>query len=56
MDALKQIFFFCKRLTNHTVDEEAELESVTRSPIVTGAPLGASGYNPVNLRGLSVSV
>ena len=56
MDSLRDFRRDEELVPDVNVDEEAELESVTRSPIVTGAPLGASGYNPVNLRGLSVSV
>jgi hypothetical protein len=48
------LFYVCKRLTNYTVTK-TELQSVTRPPIVTGAPLRGSCCNPVNLRGLNVS-
>ena len=41
-----------ERLTNHTVNEDAELESVTRSPIVTGAPLKSVRLQPRQFEGL----
>ena len=43
---------FGKRLSNHTVDEEAELESVTRSPIVTGRSIGSVRLQPRQFEGL----
>jgi hypothetical protein len=40
------VCFDRKRLTNHPVNEDAEVESVTRSAIVAGAPIESLRLQP----------